>query len=577
MQLHSKMLDWYSILSLFSPKIESELLGILRPLSGLFRPILDKVNHGLIEPDGLDGLTSRGKYHDLLISEWALLEELPDEFERRSAMNEHLFLNKKKVEENQQKLSVVLFDVGPHQFGSPKLGQLAILLLLWRRAAQSGASFRFGALQSNEWLNENQLDRKAVLKLLKSRCVNIPGEHNFNFWNGEIGEFETDKLDLWIVSSSKIDQIAFPSGSIIIQEIPFSKSPVLEFIVDSKGQQINKQRVRLPAPATQIRIIRHPFHEPPNPIEIPHTGGQQFAFTMNGRKSLLLDDIGYLHINVLPKKLGQTVKKTESINLGGQFIALSYSKQGVIRLIKQARAFRLIGLPGQRSFDFGEGQHLTINPRALFDSILYMVQNKQGHSVLFKDSKHKLRKLELTSDSRQLTTIAKSVIKLGRVNSINYYIQHKEKRLIIRTYIEKQQPISKSFPLGIYRHPRVFVHDSGIWHSSSVGCMAYQLTDTFWNIVYSNTLTEIEIEPNYEVFGAYISNIDHSPFLVAVSPDKKSIVLLREDSVTTVLESNEVIIQACMNQANQSFAFRTNGTSWHLYSIEYEQFLLKIG
>ena len=43
------------------------------------------------EPDGYDGIASRGIYERLVTSEWLLADEEPDEFDRRAAMGEHTF------------------------------------------------------------------------------------------------------------------------------------------------------------------------------------------------------------------------------------------------------------------------------------------------------------------------------------------------------------------------------------------------------------------------------------------------------------------------------------------------------
>jgi len=94
------------------------------------------------EPDGYSGLSRRGSYERLVIGEWGVADLFPDEFLRRAAAGEHLFLDLARREPRGALKSVAIVSAGPAQLGSPRLVHLAALIVLARRAAAAGAGSR---------------------------------------------------------------------------------------------------------------------------------------------------------------------------------------------------------------------------------------------------------------------------------------------------------------------------------------------------------------------------------------------------------------------------------------------------
>ena len=134
MQLPDALQPWRPWLGWFTPDLAAELgqlVGRLHPLLGRFR---NGSLHGDPEPDGLDDLRQRGSYERLLNSEWLLAGDLPDEFLRRAASGEHLFLAPRPRASQVDRFIVALFDAGPWQLGAPRLAQMAMWILLARRA-----------------------------------------------------------------------------------------------------------------------------------------------------------------------------------------------------------------------------------------------------------------------------------------------------------------------------------------------------------------------------------------------------------------------------------------------------------
>ena len=166
MRLPDTLRPWHRWLSWFPPELAAELGEMLRRLHPLLGRFQAGQLHGEPEPDGLGDLHRRGPYERLLSSEWLLAAELPDEFLRRAAVGEHLFLAPRPQARQADRLIVALFDVGPWQLGAPRLVQLALWILLARRAEQAGGELLWGVWHEPGRLHraQSQADLAAWLK-----------------------------------------------------------------------------------------------------------------------------------------------------------------------------------------------------------------------------------------------------------------------------------------------------------------------------------------------------------------------------------------------------------------------------
>jgi len=181
MQLPESLHPWREWLQWFAPEqlpLFADLLGRLAPTLG---PLRGLQQGGVPEPDGLDDLQRRGPYERLLGSEWLLADEAPDEFLRRAAVGEHLFLAPQRRARQASRLIVVLFDAGPLQLGAARLVHIAWLILLARRAEEAGAQLLWGVLQHEPQLHA--FDSAARLKqLLAARTFSTVSDAHWQAW-----------------------------------------------------------------------------------------------------------------------------------------------------------------------------------------------------------------------------------------------------------------------------------------------------------------------------------------------------------------------------------------------------------
>ncbi len=155
-----------------------DLLRRLNPLIGSFR---QGSSGGTPEPQGIDDLRRRGAYERLLLSEWALADEVPEEFLRRAAGGEHLFLAPREMAQLAVPSTVALFDTGPLQLGAPRLVHIALWILLARRAQAAGGRFLWGSLQTPGVLLEGG-SATLLKRMLRDRSLEPATTEKARLW-----------------------------------------------------------------------------------------------------------------------------------------------------------------------------------------------------------------------------------------------------------------------------------------------------------------------------------------------------------------------------------------------------------
>lgn len=181
------------LLALLRPEVAEALGGLLRQVQSLLGRVAPPRAQGR-EPAGVGDLASRGRYERLLISEWLLASELPDEFDRRAAMGEHLFLAPERRGPLSPVRTVVIFDAGPSQLGRPRIVQLAAALAFAERARIARVPAEMGIFQSAAPLRTLDLDGLVALVGARAFVFATPDDL------ARLGELSPLE-DVWIVGS----------------------------------------------------------------------------------------------------------------------------------------------------------------------------------------------------------------------------------------------------------------------------------------------------------------------------------------------------------------------------------------
>jgi hypothetical protein len=269
MELPSPLHRWRDWLGWFDLTLAESLGDLVRRLQDLAGPVQARSGRADTQPEGLGDLRSRGPYDRLLTTEWLLADELPDEFLRRAAASEHLFLAPALKAMPTDRAVVALFDAGPLQLGAPRLAHLAAWVLLARRAAELGGTLRWGIVQQPGALH-GAVRSADLARLMGSRTLTSASEVDREAWRailsalGDAGDDsgppgpDLSDAEVWWIGAPT-PELAAPAGNERVLSFRLQwTSPQLEVSFAAPGAT---RRALLPLPEERLaaRLMRADF------------------------------------------------------------------------------------------------------------------------------------------------------------------------------------------------------------------------------------------------------------------------------------------------------------------------------
>ncbi len=255
-RLPRALAPWAPFLEAFPDEAAQTIWPWLPRLNSLLGPVHVDSDRRSGETDGFDGLTRRGIYDRLVTGEWALLELLPEEFIRRAAMNEQLFLKPARKSPQEAKRSVMLFDAGPDQLGAPRLVHLALLMIMARRAKTSRTSFAWGILQNPPGL-QGEFSAEQLSRLVSARTWDTPGSGHIDRWKEALASIQPE--DLWIVGSPRLAQLShlhYASTIVVDEPLEIPATHMSVSVARPGNAPHMKVRLELPAYDAGVRLLR---------------------------------------------------------------------------------------------------------------------------------------------------------------------------------------------------------------------------------------------------------------------------------------------------------------------------------
>lgn len=290
MELPRPLAPWGPWLAIFPRDLALSLGPVLQRLSFAVGPLRMERASGDGDPDGFDGLDRRGPYERLLASEWLLAEEAPEEFLRRAAGGEHTFLRLARPVPGGSHLSVALFDAGPGQLGSPRIAQLAALIVLARRAEAAGVRFGWGILQEPDEPLVTSVTPASVLRLLQSRTPHEATDAQIAAWHERLeGWREAD--DAWIVGARRLGGLPMGRSASHLQVWDVLDPRVRRVGVTVIRGSFPPREIALDLPEEEacVRLLRDPFQAaapPPRSLAEDLAPVSNLLFTSTGSRLL---------------------------------------------------------------------------------------------------------------------------------------------------------------------------------------------------------------------------------------------------------------------------------------------------
>lgn len=259
MRLPAALQAWHPWLSWFTPELAAELGDVIQRMLPLLGRFQGRRQGGSPEPDGVDDLHRRGSYERLLSSEWLLATELPDEFLRRAAGGEHLFLAPRPRAAQADRLIVAVFDTGPWQLGAPRLAHLALWILLARRAAEAGGELRWGALHTpGQWHEATTPEHlKDMLRARRFASAEVDGWQRWSAW---LDEHANGVGECWLIGHAADDatRIGANAPTHTVRVRPSLQGDSLHIALRSR-HALRSMELPLPSPTPTARLLKGHF------------------------------------------------------------------------------------------------------------------------------------------------------------------------------------------------------------------------------------------------------------------------------------------------------------------------------
>ncbi|MDZ4834302.1 MAG: hypothetical protein SGJ27_11045 [Candidatus Melainabacteria bacterium] len=258
MQLPQSLAPWSTYLNLLAAPLPFSLGPTVKCLELVFGPSRAALTtESDDEPEGYDGIARKGTYERLVLSEWLLADEFPDEFLRRSSVGEHSFLELTRKSPSGAKKTTALFDCGPNQLGSPRIAHLAILIVLARRAELNDTEVEWGVLQDAQSALFSGAGKESIERLLSSRTVHDVTDKDIARWF----DATADK-SVVIIGGARISKLIRRRQATLltIEDILEPEQNALSAsYVGSAGNRRAEFILPLPPEKDCVQILQNPF------------------------------------------------------------------------------------------------------------------------------------------------------------------------------------------------------------------------------------------------------------------------------------------------------------------------------
>lgn len=600
---------WLDLLALMHDEVRFQLQGLMRPLEKLMGPITLIQQPGGTEPEGYVGITRQANYQRLLLSEWALAQKHPEEFLRRAAMNEQMFLQLKRQDNQQARTIVMLMDVGPEQLGKPRLIHLAIWVLLIKRALGSNAEFFYGFVQDEKQTLYKSIDRKNMLEVLASRQCSGVNRLNLQAWQ-KIVETKCEEegfavSECWLVGGKTCAEyeVEFPNlKRLAVTEKLLSEEPKLILRLLSN---INREKVIelvLPDDNACVHMLRNPFKSASKSLITDASKKYDIvgmgATSRNGRKiAFRTKDRGIALYSIPGSANGSLGKVRYFMPVEGEtFAAVNVTKRRLAMLTFDNDNWYLYlnstSDLGKISFSRSQRYPLSSNLNSISEFIL--TRNDDENNLWIVDEKKILRKINCDEKTSVFKTVATQVMAVEYFENALFYVARTNSGFEVVTYSDKEHQEKAVYHSNLNESDKlasqVFVHSSGPWRYKSVGSLAFPVEKNKWALVsHSNihsTVTVLEEETvigtiniNQLVVDGVESldvNLRKKNCLLVLSGDQKTLHARVESLDFVLYEQDYVITEIKLNTNKPYLHYRDSTGAYCVYSFPRRELLMRL-
>ena len=411
-QLPDKISSWASLLQTFPPDLRGPLAQMGDVLSKVIKILPLQEMAGMDEPDGIDGIHSLVNYERLLISEWAIHHDFPEEFIRRAAFKEHQFYKLAHRERTNDEAVYVLLDCGPEQLGRPRVVQLAVLILLLRYAEAMRATLHWGVIQDPKQQWFEGITPELIENWLLMCSADLLDQSLVTQRLELLDKTLLDNGRVWCVTPEPLDdftQLMLVNIQGETQRTTDNRRKITVKTGRAQRQQI--QTLLLPEDKLCNQILNDPF--------------QKEAIQLNQSKPWLLSQTGAFIVQINAshylrsyKVLARNPSMQLQISKQATVLGVFVNKRHTYVLSATRDKYLLQGFSGHfKHTSYNKSHNIPVN-----EALPAMAVILKSTLILLVDSQHNLRCLRFSDDSCTVETVAKSVYAFGYNGNYFYYV-----------------------------------------------------------------------------------------------------------------------------------------------------------
>ncbi|MBA2663890.1 MAG: hypothetical protein H0U74_16495 [Bradymonadaceae bacterium] len=587
MKLPAAIAKWSEELSIFPEHLALSIGTMAARLSALIGPDISSSEQPLGEPDGFAGLTRRGSYEHLLAGEWLLAEEYPEEFERRAAQGEHMFWQPARREPFGARTLTVLFDAGADQLGTPRIAQIASLVVLSERARRARARFFWGTLQAADQPLFEGFDQHGVQRLLGGPLGTRLSEQAVEAWRAQLLDVRGPD-DLWVVGSPALAPIAGQLGCVHvgIEDVLSSERPMLQVSVSRPGAKGRSAQLELPDGRACTRLLRNPFEAltaARQRVESHVQPASALRFSARSDRLFARLACGGVVAYHVPNSARATPGEPRRFALQPDeaLVAVGWQRRTMIVLTRMHDALRLYGHKVAAGVELAYNDTCPNTGRSFLrlDAMAKPCEDLEAGALseLFCDRDHTsslsvlqtpficwsanglLRRIDLQADEPVCIPMPEQQVLVhasvhGRQTSAYTHTFQAPSKVFVSALDISSVAIARNF------EPRAFV-GNGSYHTSAAALFAIERGDGAWWIVGPHDKKELRPFAGMEVVGVAISpSNEGEPGLLVLEDHGRRLVLVGKNFEREICRASTPIVSVATSISRPYIAWlRSDG------------------
>lgn len=572
---------WQHWLSRFDENLQPIIADLLLQFNLFIGSISESQCSKQLSSDSSD-LQKRGKYEHLLTTEWLIAQEEPDEFIRRAANNEHLFLTPAYEKPKANGVIIALFDCGLLQLGMPRVAHLILMILFDIRAHNLNSQFYWGILQSNsELILFSGIEDLKLL--LKNRTMNCLDTKHLDYWKDYLKQSELLYDECWIIGNnfSKVD---FATHKISINRL-ISKFTNLS--VDMTNNKIsNHFELKLPNEVICAKMLSGLFESGSNYAVIneqsylPLNANLHLDISPNSNHVLVFNSennkICFITINDILSQ--RQVCRVKNYSLKSHVLGLDIQGKHIVALYQENQKYYLWGsdIPKREL-----SEEININAINQLSYFLYLYGD-HNPKLLYIDDHQSLYSVYWINYYGDILNsqheIAKNVIVLFKLSEKQacYIYQDDQEQFCITGYALNHLSYYLSIK-KINENLQYFISSENLW-LTGFGHLAVGFEHQWQVFVDENSYVEVTTPLEWQVFGFFYDNHEEKINFLIIDKDKKQVALFDylNHKIDVCFKSSYKIVLYHYNSLAQSFSVIMDNGELILYSLKTQSIRLKL-